>query len=626
MSRARNLLLLRGIWLGLLVWPYAVASGVPRPLALAALPAVLALLFGDGLVRFAVRIAAALLLGSVASLQTLSIPGVHHLLTAQDPQVLTSFVTSVLLWFTALLGWQVFRDAISRTRLLWLWLMGAVVLGINHRFWGVAADIPTLAYIGIGLFLLGIPEDEQIRMPIALASLLPLAGAFVGLLAAPAVPTTLPAQNTRALNLAGLRVAVTPENLPSQVNINQPVSLPSTPLLAIAGVPRPSYWQEAIYNQFNGDAWLAPPGARTPLPLTAPLLPPSATGIPTSTWHVRVTQFVPGSIGPVIYAGTPLGLQSDGGPPYEVPAARALYLPGVSSYSLTLSVPTFTAQALETARYLPATDVPPADLMVPESLSHEIGPLARSLQAGTSTPWQLAAHIRDYLNSHEAYDPNFSPSRRDDPIGRFLLRTHLGYCDQFSTAFIMLARLDGLPARWVVGFAPGPYDAQSHSETLLAKDAHSWAEIDVAPYGWVPIDPTPSALAPPQPTPKPPAHPPAQGHPRGDSLATLLVLALAAIGFIVWRRPPSLRSRIQHLENGFSRLCPLERRIPPTLRERLLAQSPALRQSLMPVLLLLEQARYGRYPPTERDVAEAEQALRAIRRVDRPGRKKRPPA
>ncbi len=616
--KARTLLWLRGAWLCLLVWPYALASGVPRPLAVASLPLILALLSGEGNLLFALRIAAALAIGALASLPKVSWQGLQQIWLNPDPRVLTAFVTSVLLWFTALLGWQVFRDATSRTRLLWLWLMGTVVLGLNHRFWGVAADVPTLAFIGIGLFLIGVLEDAAIRWPLALASLLPLLGAVLGVLPAPATPATLSAQDARALNLSGLRVAVTPAMLPRQVNINQPVALPTTPLLSVAGAPRPAYWQEAVYNRFSGSAWIAPASARTPTPLTPPLLQPAATGFPTSIWNVRVTQFFPGSIGPLIYTGTPLAIQSDGGAGYEVPASRALYLPGVSAYGLTLAVPRITESALLSASYPSVVNVPPGDLSVPSSLRKEIAPLAARLKAGNPGPWQLAAHIAQYLDTHEAYDPNFSPSSRGDPIGRFLLRTHRGYCDQFSTAFIMLARLDGLPARWVVGFAPGSYDPATKTQLLLAKDAHSWAEVYLDPYGWVPIDPTPSAASVPTNPSKTPVAPPAAApRPQGDILAALIVLALATGAYLATHRRRTLPARVRRLDRAFQKLCPLSTHVPPTLRERFLAQPPALQEVLWPVLLVLEQARYGETPPGDAEVRAAEETVRSARAAQR---------
>ncbi len=618
MSRPHGLLLLRGAWLGLLVWPYAVASGVPRPLALALLPLALAVTSGGGVWRYGLRVLLALALGAVASLHVVSTANLSHLLTVADLRALTELVTSLLLWLTALLGWQVYRDATSRTRILWLWLMGTLVLALNQRLWGFAAELPTLAYVGIGLFLLAEAQQTRIRWSLAIAALLPLAGAAAGFLVPPGAPQALIQSEARALNLSGLKVAITPGRVPSRVDINRPVSLSATPLLTIRGVPSPSYWQEAIYDDFNGSSWVAPSGAATPLPASGPLLPAAASGLPTAIWHVRVSQFVSGSIGPVIYAGTPLSLESDGSTAYEVPASRALYLPGVSSYGLTLSVPKFSEAAMDAASYPAAAKIPPSDLAVPKALRAELSPLAAELRAGTRSPWQLAQRIANYLDTHEAYDPNFSPSAKADPVGRFLLRTHSGYCDQFSTAFIMLARIGGLPARWVVGFAPGSYSAKSQSEVLLARDAHSWAEIEVAPYGWVPIDPTPSAAptGPAHPA-KPHATPPPRIAPEGDVLAALLALLLAAAAFLTWRRQPSPRLRIERLERGFARLCPLTDRRPPTLRERFYAQPEPLQSDLLPVLALLEQARYGEALPGEPALALAEQALSAAQRTSR---------
>ena len=52
---------------------------------------------------------------------------------------------------------------------------------------------------------------------------------------------------------------------------------------------------------------------------------------------------------------------------------------------------------------------------------------------------------------------------------------HAGDCNAFSSAFVVLARLDGIPARWVAGYLSG--SLVQDGRTVSSADAHSWAEV-----------------------------------------------------------------------------------------------------------------------------------------------------
>ena len=131
------------------------------------------------------------------------------------------------------------------------------------------------------------------------------------------------------------------------------------------------------------------------------------------------------------------------------------------------------------------------------SLAHSpYGPvytLAQRLAAGARTPYALAIHIERYLAGHDAYNEN--PPLRPAPLAAFLLRDHLGYCQQFSGAMALLLRMDGVPARVATGFTPGVRQGTSGPYTVTDINAHAWVEAWFPHYGWVRFDPTP-AIAP----------------------------------------------------------------------------------------------------------------------------------
>ena len=68
-----------------------------------------------------------------------------------------------------------------------------------------------------------------------------------------------------------------------------------------------------------------------------------------------------------------------------------------------------------------------------------------------------------------------------------------GTCCNFSSAFVILARSIGLPARVVSGWA---IDATDQQQTVYAIQGHQWAEVGFANLGWVTFEPTASGGAP----------------------------------------------------------------------------------------------------------------------------------
>lgn len=68
-----------------------------------------------------------------------------------------------------------------------------------------------------------------------------------------------------------------------------------------------------------------------------------------------------------------------------------------------------------------------------------------------------------------------------------------GYCTHYATAFTVLARLLGVPARVAMGYQPeGPVSADGSYEVTM-RQLHAWSEVWVDGYGWVGVDVTPAA-------------------------------------------------------------------------------------------------------------------------------------
>jgi len=77
-----------------------------------------------------------------------------------------------------------------------------------------------------------------------------------------------------------------------------------------------------------------------------------------------------------------------------------------------------------------------------------------------------------------------------DDLINFLFNKPTGYCQQFATAFAVLARIEGIPTRIAVGFlaqtGTGPW-------TIEGIDTHAWPQVKFDTYGWIDFEPTPGA-------------------------------------------------------------------------------------------------------------------------------------
>ena len=114
--------------------------------------------------------------------------------------------------------------------------------------------------------------------------------------------------------------------------------------------------------------------------------------------------------------------------------------------------------------------------------------------------WQglPALEIRDRILHYfhtEGFSYTLKPGKltSDNRMDEFLFQTKQGYCEHYASAFTLLMRAAGVPARIVTGYQGG----EVIGDYLLVRqaDAHAWSEIWIKDQGWVQVDPT-TAVAP----------------------------------------------------------------------------------------------------------------------------------
>ncbi|MBQ8167544.1 MAG: transglutaminase domain-containing protein, partial [Lachnospiraceae bacterium] len=71
----------------------------------------------------------------------------------------------------------------------------------------------------------------------------------------------------------------------------------------------------------------------------------------------------------------------------------------------------------------------------------------------------------------------------------FILESKQGYCTHYATAFTLLARAKGYPARYVQGYCVPMLNERK--ATVTSSMAHAWPEVYIDDVGWIAFEPTP---------------------------------------------------------------------------------------------------------------------------------------
>ena len=164
------------------------------------------------------------------------------------------------------------------------------------------------------------------------------------------------------------------------------------------------------------------------------------------------------------------------------------------SYTWVSQAPQFSPAQLESAQ----TVSDPTYTQLPGDLPPRIRALAQQVTAGESSVYGKAKALERYLRTNYTYSfadgsGQGRPPPVRDPVDWFLFDHPEGTCGVFSSAFVVMARSVGIPARVVSGWAIA---ATPGEQVVKLNQAHQWAEVAFEGLGWVGFEPTASGGAP----------------------------------------------------------------------------------------------------------------------------------
>lgn len=436
------------------------------------------------------------------------------------------------------------------------------------------------------------------------------------------------------------------------------------------------YWRAAVYDIYAQGVWSAVPTRTRTEAAGAPLRVPSGAAAVTPI-TATISPVRPSGV--LFSAGLPLrvtvsasALIATGG----VPAGIIVLKPaqgrsGGGYVAVALPAPTTPISPPPTL----ASALAALDLALPP-LPARVRALGLRLTAGIADPYARAWAIQVYLRraggpfSYDTAPP--APPAGEDPVDYFLFSSRRGFCTQFATAMVVLARAAGIPARLVTGYAAG--HLEDGQFVVTDADAHAWPELWIAGRGWITFEPTPNYPTPWQVSAAPPVTPaapatsrativpatptripapsatPAATRAQTTAVAThtaatrtpvaaspggatprkpaaplrlppatwpaLLVVALLACLIVLWRRASpdalALYGRMSRLARYLG-VGPVEGQTPLEWAQGVAACSPADSALVEGLTMLYLRQRYGRERPAAAELAAARSSWRTLR-------------
>ena len=145
-------------------------------------------------------------------------------------------------------------------------------------------------------------------------------------------------------------------------------------------------------------------------------------------------------------------------------------------------------------QYRIGVDESAGTLRLARRLPPEASPRARALAA----QWRLQSGSDREIVSRalglfreQPFTYSLDPPKLDaDPVDQFLFETRSGFCEHYASAFTLLMRAAGLPARVVTGYLGGEINPVDGYVIVRQSDAHAWSEVWLSGEGWIRVDPT----------------------------------------------------------------------------------------------------------------------------------------
>ena len=194
-----------------------------------------------------------------------------------------------------------------------------------------------------------------------------------------------------------------------------------------------------------------------------------AVKVITATGDLPLRQTLAGEGNRMFYAETPAAGQPEYKfqVVYEATRYERLGLAAAKTQARSVRRPAGLARYLQPDTLVPTTG--------------RLADIAAQQTAGKNTPLEKARALYDYVFENMKYDKSGTGWGRGD--AEWACDSHHGNCTDFHSLFAALARSQGIPTRFEIGFGlpVGPHEGE-------IPGYHCWSDFWIDGIGWIPID------------------------------------------------------------------------------------------------------------------------------------------
>ena len=128
---------------------------------------------------------------------------------------------------------------------------------------------------------------------------------------------------------------------------------------------------------------------------------------------------------------------------------------------------------------------------VPATVPQRVHDLTMLIVEDATTDFDRVIAIRDFLLQFPyTLTPAHVP-RGVCFVDHFLFEGQEGYCTYFASAMAVMARIAGVPSRYVEGFVLPSSRTPADAITVTNRMAHAWVEVYLEGFGWIIVEATP---------------------------------------------------------------------------------------------------------------------------------------
>lgn len=130
------------------------------------------------------------------------------------------------------------------------------------------------------------------------------------------------------------------------------------------------------------------------------------------------------------------------------------------------------------------------NLFIPPNQNPHTIAFAKALRSKSNNDAEYINKVLSYFIDEKfiyTLEPKLMPI---NPVDQFLFDDQAGFCSHFASAFAVLMRGAGIPARIVSGYQGGERADGDEFVSVYQYEAHAWNEVWLPNQGWVRFDPT----------------------------------------------------------------------------------------------------------------------------------------